>query len=1365
MKWKGLSSMGRGKQISEYYIGLDIGTNSVGWAVTDPQYNVIKKNGKALWGIRLFEEGKTAEERRLFRTSRRRTGRRSRRIDLLQELFSEEICKVDPGFFRRMEDSKYLPEDKYVRQKNALFCDPGYTDKEYHKAYPTIYHLRKALMTEDHPFDVRLVYLALHHMIKHRGHFLFDRFQTSDGGASGVTGKIQELMGLVEEYLDIEPMTFSREQAAAILTSRENGISKKAEALQKCLPIGKDKRLKELCKLLAGGKIKLSTLFGDEDLKDFEKNGLTFSDAGYEDSGTELQNALGDRYDLLAKAKEVYDRAVLAELLGKCQYLSDAKIAIYEKHKKDLARLKNLLKPYPAVYKEIFQETGKGSYSAYVGICVKNGKKQVIEKRSERDEFYDTLKKKLKSLPDSQERQHILGEMDSGMFLPKSVSKDNGVIPHQLHEQELSLILKKAEGYLSFLKEKDTYGSVSDKIKSLLTFRIPYYVGPLNSYAPGKETHPFAWAVHKAGNGRIYPWNFSDKIDIGKSAEGFIRRMTNKCTYLLGEDVLPKNSLLYSRFTVLNELNNVRIGAAGEKLTPQQKARVIQDLFMKKSKVTNKAFRDYLIHEGIAGKEDAEIAGIDGDFKASLKPWIDMKKIFGSSLPSMDRMETMIEEITLFGADKKMLGRMLEKHKDLSTGQVKSLVKLKYEGWGRLSRKLLTETYPNPDAKGVDKAVDRTSGELMNLITALEKTNYNLMELLASDVGYQDAIENENQECMEEAAISPSTLETMRVSPSVRRPIWQTLSIVKEIRHITGHDPKRIFIEMARGGEPVKKRTVSRKARLLELYKSCKGEERDWLSELNAYPEEKLRSDRLYLYYTQMGRCMYSGEPIDIRQLWDKNVYDIDHIYPQSLTADDSLDNRVLVKKTLNAAKSDTYPIREDIRGKMKNFWHMLEGKDLISEKKYKRLVRNTRLTEDEKASFIGRQLVETRQGTKAVAEILKRVFADTTIVYAKAGNVSRFRQDFNFIKVRDVNDFHHAKDAYLNVVVGNVYYTKFTANPVSFLREKNPVYSLNAAMYKHEVQRGGVTAWIPGEDGSMAAVRKWMGKNNILFTRQAAEQTGGFFDQLPVKKGKGQVPLKNDGSPISDIQKYGGYNKAAAAYFMLVQGLDTKNNPVRILIPVPLYLKKQLDSEEAKLRYCEKLWESEGKLRAPQLVMPKILYNSLLEINGFRMHLSGKSGKSVVLKNSMQLCLSDEETQLVKRIAKFNERARQQKNAVITEFDHITVEALDGLYATFLQKLKHGIYKEKLPAVGKTLEGQESIYQALSLEEKCSVLSEILHVFQCTAQLSDLKQIGGPGQAGMITLPVNLTKAISLYYIAQSPTGFFEHKTLLSFK
>ena len=95
----------------DYYLGLDMGTGSVGWAVTDQEYHILKKNGKTLWGVRLFESASTAEERRVFRTNRRRLDRRNWRIQILQELFSEEISKVDPDFFLRMKESKYYPED------------------------------------------------------------------------------------------------------------------------------------------------------------------------------------------------------------------------------------------------------------------------------------------------------------------------------------------------------------------------------------------------------------------------------------------------------------------------------------------------------------------------------------------------------------------------------------------------------------------------------------------------------------------------------------------------------------------------------------------------------------------------------------------------------------------------------------------------------------------------------------------------------------------------------------------------------------------------------------------------------------------------------------------------------------------------------------------------------------------------------------------------------------------------------------------------------------------------------------------------------------------------------------------------------
>lgn len=92
-------------KLDEYYLGFDIGTKSVGWAVTDNKYKVLKFNGKSMWGVRMFDEGKTALERRTFRAVRRRKERQKFRLSLLEDLFKDEISKKDMGFFMRLKES------------------------------------------------------------------------------------------------------------------------------------------------------------------------------------------------------------------------------------------------------------------------------------------------------------------------------------------------------------------------------------------------------------------------------------------------------------------------------------------------------------------------------------------------------------------------------------------------------------------------------------------------------------------------------------------------------------------------------------------------------------------------------------------------------------------------------------------------------------------------------------------------------------------------------------------------------------------------------------------------------------------------------------------------------------------------------------------------------------------------------------------------------------------------------------------------------------------------------------------------------------------------------------------------------------
>ena len=80
----------------------------------------------------------------------------------------------------------------------------------------------------------------------------------------------------------------------------------------------------------------------------------------------------------------------------------------------------------------------------------------------------------------------------------------------------------------------------------------------------------------------------------------------------------------------------------------------------------------------------------------------------------------------------------------------------------------------------------------------------------------------------------------------------------------------------------------------------------------------------------------------------------------------------------------------------MSGMWKKLLDCKLITEEKYRRLTRKTGFTDDEAWGFINRQMVETRQSTKAVATLLKEYYSDTKIVYVKAGLVSEFRHERN---------------------------------------------------------------------------------------------------------------------------------------------------------------------------------------------------------------------------------------------------------------------------------------------------------------------------------------------------------------------------------
>lgn len=1342
----------------KYYLGLDIGTNSVGWAVTDENYNLCKYAGKRMWGIRLFEGGETAEQRRISRSNRRRLSRKKQRIDLLQELFAEEIAKMDPTFFIRLNESRLHLEDKSTGEKFPLFTDKDYTDIQYYKEYPTMYHLRKELIENSKVHDVRLVYLACHHILKNRGHFLINgSFSDVKKLSSVCESMLNSFNGISKYQLEINDI----ERLEEILSDRKKQKSVKVKELIQIFECGpcEDKTdektckaiVSNLCKWLTGLKGNINSIF-DMQFEEIDTSSFSFTEPKYEDTiSAALEEKYPDYADMIQKIKTVYDWSVLVEIMAGEDYLSFAKVNAYNKHKENLCILKEVIRKYcdSEMYHKFFNGFDeKNGYGNYIGSIYKNGHSYAMKKCSTED-FYKTLGKILDKIQPEKEDENVLEELKvevkNQTLLPLARTTANGTIPNQVHIQELKAILDNAKKYLPFLNEKDEYGTVAEKIISIAKFRIPYYVGPLSTRH--KEQGANSWIVRKQ-EGRIYPWNFEEMVDLEQSNKEFIQRMTNKCTHLIGEDVLPKNSLLYSRYMVLNELNNLRI--RGNKISVNLKQELYKELFCTKAKVTGKGLFNYL------KKEDEELAledisGFDIDFKSSLTSYLDFKKqILGEEIEKdkyKDIVENIIKWKTIYDDDSKMMKKMIEREYPnvFSKDQIKKICRFKYSGWGNFSLSFLN---------GI-RGADRETGENFTIIEALWKTNYNLMQLLSKQFTFREEIDliNADKVGKIDKVSYDNTVKDLIVSPANKRAIWQTVQITEEIKKVMKCEPERIFIEMARGGEKEKRRTVSRKARLLELYAACKDDVRDWTKEIENREEREFNSKKLYLYYTQMGRCMYSGEEIDIDELMQKNSkWDIDHIYPQSKIKDDSIDNMVLAKKVINNSKQNKL-LSPDIRIKMKKYWNTLYKGNFISKKKYDHLTRTEDFTNEELSGFIERQIVETRQSSKAVAELLNRLYEHSEIVYVKAGLVSDFRHDNKLLKSRRINDYHHAKDAFLNIVVGNVYNAKFTSNPRKWIKENRGTNYSIRRVFDYNVKRGNTVVWQGVKDAghSIEAIRKTMARNDILYTEYTYCDKGELFNATLVRKGNDKaINLKKD----LDSVKYGGYNTPKTSAFAFIEFDGKKKERKNHIVEIPVYIvniaKRQPDTIKEYL---------EQKKGYKNVVVKKypIKKNALIKVDGYLARLRGATEKDVLLKNAVQLVLRDEYSENIRKVEKYLENNIQYQ--ADSKFEGFTQEDLNDLYDELYIKLKESIYNKRPANQLGTLEKGREKYRAIGdLREKAKIINNILALFQCDATTStNLKEIGGTANAGNMAYNKNTLPTKKLILIHQSVTGLFE--------
>lgn len=1307
-----------------YTIGLDIGTNSVGWAVIDDEFNLVqgkkviydngvkRKSRTNLWGVRLFDDGETAEERRIKRGARRRYKRRKERLNYLRGIFESEIAKVDDSFFIRLDESFYQPEDKkamlfhYRDEKGVLqskriknkeiFKYPLFKteqeEKDYYEKFPTIYHLRDYLMNTDEKADLRWVYLALHHILKYRGHFT-NQGQDFDLKNIDVADSLREVL---EAFNYATPFKFDfsnvdQKKANEILKNQNISKSQKAYRLNELykltaddvyLPGNEDfvaeyenltekqkvkyietkqKQIKDLFTAIVGNKVNPANIFNkkeysEKENEDFPKE-IRLGSESFDEIISTLEKFMeAEEIEVLLAGKKVYEAIVLSGILTK-ETLAASMVGKYESHKEQLKELKQFAKDISEeFYDKLFRE--EGVYTKFIEGTGNPAKKTT------RDDFYKELKKAFETefnglvfpsgdksfdwsdtsakITNDQKTffEKIQNDMLHENYLPKQRMSDNGAIPYQVHEYELIKIIENQGRHYPFLLEKagDEY-----KIQTLMKFRIPYYVGPLTEAKNGEEgsktskKSQFAW-MQKLKDEKITPWNFDEIVDKDASSIEFIERMTSHCTYLPDEKVLPKNSLLYQEFCVFNELvvsgyfEDVHGRKQKEYFGGELMKELVENLFKMKRKVTETDVINFLKNEKSI-KAD-KLFGIDRltvngkpSFNNTMSTFIDLKNVGISPQVINDNVD-MFDEIvkwqTIF-TDKKSLKKRLEKaNKEwgvLSKEQIDKLAKKHYTGFGNLSKRLIN---------GIR---DKNSG-LTILETIKDGGRVNFMRLVSGATAdrytFKEQIEKAQTKDQTEK-LTYDVVEQLAGSPAIKKGIWQSIQIIDELEHILGKENiSKIVIEMSRGNEGG--RTRSRYKQLEKIYKDYQEANQEVFNELKDFQnnEKALDNEKCYLYFMQNGKDAYDAtKELKLDQL---DMYEVDHIIPQCFLKDDSIDNKVLVNRISNQQKGGDVPSPK-IVASMRETWESWAKGKLISQKKLKNLTTG-KLTDKVREGFVNRQLVENRQITKHVANILAKYFeeTETVVLTPKAGLTSQFRKgkvyfpnpnfgldskklkvgennDQRFLeerlhdgfpKIRDLNDYHHAHDAYLNSIVALYLYRRYPELKNAWVygeykRNASDVFGKWVSERKHkslqllsdmfndfweqtDPEKGNIVKPDTGEivefnrDEIIKKIEKTLDYKNINIVMKTERQIGKFGDESVYRKDSKaknfSAGIKQNLSP----DKYGGTKAPVAAFSVIVKKDNGDIKPVAI---PSMVAKKYLEMED-KLSFLQELYPEE---------------------------------------------------------------------------------------------------------------------------------------------------------------------------------------------
>ncbi len=550
-----------------------------------------------------------------------------------------------------------------------------------------------------------------------------------------------------------------------------------------------------------------------------------------------------------------------------------------------------------------------------------------------------------------------------------------------------------------------------DAAENIIKNRRAYYDGP------GSPDSPTPYGQFYCDNGVIKPI-------------GMIEKMRGKCSLYPEEFRAPRMSYTASLFNLLNQLNNITYDG-DKKITPEQKKEVVEKFINTKSGITPKQLAKLL---GVDNEELLAGIPVDGKGRAYLVgtsprdkfPGLHkLRKVLDEKNMESDHLvqdTKLTDEIITILTDEKDIRRRVEKIGKCATTP---------ERQAFLTQRTITVLSEIGGFTGYHSFSLRAMREMMDDLFA---TSQNQMQIITnSGIGAHSTADLRGRKNI------PFRDEEI-YSPVARRAQCEAIKVINAVRKKYG-EMDSIVIEMARDRNSKEQQDAVKERNKKNLLEKEMAE--NLLREHGvSFPENidgleraKLR-DKIRFYIQQEGKCIYSGDPIDLRRLiTDPHYCEIDHILPISVSFDDSLANKVLSISDYNRAKGNLSPYLwlksgAGPRSYEKFKEHVLSLKGINRKKRNYLLFEGDINKYDTQRDFLNRNLVDTRYATRAllnmVQDYMRANNIPTKVHTVRAAVTAAFRRKAGIKKSREENYAHHAIDA---LIVAGIKKSRFMQN------------------------------------------------------------------------------------------------------------------------------------------------------------------------------------------------------------------------------------------------------------------------------------------------------------------------------------------------